>query len=967
MQPDYHPESIEQKAQQHWDDRQAFRADEQSGKPKYYCLSMFPYPSGKLHMGHVRNYTIGDVLSRYHRLKGYNVMQPMGWDAFGLPAENAAMANNVPPAAWTYDNIAYMRKQLKSLGLGLDWAREVTTCTPEYYRWEQWLFTRLFRKGIIYKKTSSVNWDPVDNTVLANEQVIDGRGWRSGALVEKRDIPMYFFRITQYAEELLAGLDNLPGWPEQVKTMQRNWIGKSFGCEVHFPYDAASVGTTGTLKVYTTRPDTLMGATYVAVAAEHLLATQAAVHNPKLAEFIAECKRGGTAEADVATMEKKGMDTGLFVTHPLNYEKLPVWIANYVLMGYGEGAVMAVPAHDERDFEFAQKYGLPIRQVIAEKGEGQNEKGEEGSGKGKTSAPPLPFSLPSSPFSTDAWQEWYAIKDGVCINSGKYDGLDFQQAFDAISTDLAAKGLGEKRVQFRLRDWGISRQRYWGCPIPIIHCAKCGDVPVPDDQLPVVLPENVVPDGAGSPLAKMPEFYECACPKCGGKARRETDTMDTFVESSWYYARYTSPDCSTGMVDKTRAQHWLPVDQYIGGIEHAILHLLYARFFHKLMRDERVFSSLTDPHPPSASSGQAKPPPHEAPLSNSLPQAGERTNVKGNLQFLGEGANDALRAFKPADEPFKNLLTQGMVIASTFYREGAAGKRQWINPADVDVKTDDRGRPIGAKLKADGQPVIIGGTEKMSKSKNNGVDPQAIIDQYGADTARLFMMFAAPPDQQLEWSDAGVEGSFRFLKRIWKFALDHQRYVQTALKARLPWNNPAPSQKETRYQIHRFLQQANYDFGRSQFNTVISSAMKMLNALDDMSMDYTSNEAGKGYDPSANVYEQFICEGVGIVLRLLSPITPHISQTLWKELGYGDDILDAPWPEVDESALVQDEIEIVLQVNGKLRGNLRVAKDADKATLEQLALAHETVQKHLAGAAPKKIVVVPGRLINIVA
>ena len=967
MQPDYHPESIEQKAQQHWDDRQAFRADEQSGKPKYYCLSMFPYPSGKLHMGHVRNYTIGDVLSRYHRLKGYNVMQPMGWDAFGLPAENAAMANNVPPAAWTYDNIAYMRKQLKSLGLGLDWAREVTTCTPEYYRWEQWLFTRLFRKGIIYKKTSSVNWDPVDNTVLANEQVIDGRGWRSGALVEKRDIPMYFFRITQYAEELLAGLDNLPGWPEQVKTMQRNWIGKSFGCEVHFPYDAASVGTTGTLKVYTTRPDTLMGATYVAVAAEHLLATQAAVHNPKLAEFIAECKRGGTAEADVATMEKKGMDTGLFVTHPLNYEKLPVWIANYVLMGYGEGAVMAVPAHDERDFEFAQKYGLPIRQVIAEKGEGQNEKGEEGSGKGKTSAPPLPFSLPSSPFSTDAWQEWYAIKDGVCINSGKYDGLDFQQAFDAISTDLAAKGLGEKRVQFRLRDWGISRQRYWGCPIPIIHCAKCGDVPVPDDQLPVVLPENVVPDGAGSPLAKMPEFYECACPKCGGKARRETDTMDTFVESSWYYARYASPDCSTGMVDKTRAQHWLPVDQYIGGIEHAILHLLYARFFHKLMRDERVFSSLTDPHPPSASSGQAKPPPHEAPLSNSLPQAGERTNVKGNLQFLGEGANDALRAFKPADEPFKNLLTQGMVIASTFYREGAAGKRQWINPADVDVKTDDRGRPIGAKLKADGQPVIIGGTEKMSKSKNNGVDPQAIIDQYGADTARLFMMFAAPPDQQLEWSDAGVEGSFRFLKRIWKFALDHQRYVQTALKARLPWNNPAPSQKETRYQIHRFLQQANYDFGRSQFNTVISSAMKMLNALDDMSMDYTSNEAGKGYDPSANVYEQFICEGVGIVLRLLSPITPHISQTLWKELGYGDDILDAPWPEVDESALVQDEIEIVLQVNGKLRGNLRVAKDADKATLEQLALAHETVQKHLAGAAPKKIVVVPGRLINIVA
>jgi leucyl-tRNA synthetase len=886
MQPDYHPESIEQRAQQHWDDRHSFRADEQSGKPKYYCLSMFPYPSGKLHMGHVRNYTIGDVLSRYHRMKGYNVMQPMGWDAFGLPAENAAMANNVPPAAWTYDNIAYMRKQLKSLGLGLDWAREVTTCTPEYYRWEQWLFTRLFRKGIIYKKTSSVNWDPVDNTVLANEQVIDGRGWRSGALVEKRDIPMYFFRITQYAEELLAGLDNLPGWPEQVKTMQRNWIGKSFGCEVHFPYDAASIGTTGALKVYTTRPDTLMGATYVAVAAEHSLATQAAVHIPKLAEFIAECKRGGTAEADVATMEKKGMDTGLFVTHPLNNEKLPVWIANYVLMGYGEGAVMAVPAHDERDFEFAQKYGLPIRQVIAEKGEGQNAKSEEGRGKGKTSAQPLPFSLPSSPFSTDAWQEWYAIKDGICINSGKYDGLDFQQAFDAISADLAATGQGEKKVQFRLRDWGISRQRYWGCPIPIIHCAKCGDVPVPDDQLPVVLPENVVPDGAGSPLAKMPEFYECACPKCGGKARRETDTMDTFVESSWYYARYASPDCSTGMVDKTRAQHWLPVDQYIGGIEHAILHLLYARFFHKLMRDEGL--------------------------------------VQG-------------------DEPFNNLLTQGMVIASTFYREGEGGKKLWINPAEVEVEIDAKARPVGAKLKADGQPVIIGGTEKMSKSKNNGVDPQAIIDQHGADTARLFMMFAAPPDQQLEWNDSGVEGASRFLRRLWNYGVKVGNGGGLTIAAHL--------QKITRFEIHSVLKQANYDMSKHQFNTVASAAMKILNALERL----------------AGVDDEVVKEGLSILLRLLSPITPHISQTLWKELGYGEDILTAPWPEVDETALVQDEIEIVLQVNGKLRGNLRVAKTADKAALEQLALAHESVQKHLAGATPKKIVVVPGRLINIVA
>ncbi|MEO8343638.1 MAG: leucine--tRNA ligase, partial [Gallionella sp.] len=530
MQATYLPQSIEQQAQQYWDSRQAFAADEQSGKPKYYCLSMFPYPSGKLHMGHVRNYTIGDVLSRYHRMKGFNVMQPMGWDAFGLPAENAAMANNVPPAAWTYDNIAYMRKQLKSLGLGIDWSREVTTCRPEYYRWEQWLFTRLFKKGIIYKKTSSVNWDPEDHTVLANEQVIDGRGWRSGALVEKRDIPMYFFRITQYAEELLQDLDTLDGWPEQVKTMQRNWIGKSYGCEIHFPYDPASMGTSGVLKVYTTRPDTLMGATYVAVAAEHPLATQAAKNNSRLAAFIEECKRGGTAEADMATMEKKGMDTGLFVLHPLSGEKLPLWTANYVLMGYGEGAVMAVPAHDERDFAFAKKYKLAINQVIA---------------------------INAQPFSVNIWREWYESKEhSVCINSGKYDGLNFQQAFDAISGDLAAKNLGEKKVQFRLRDWGISRQRYWGCPIPIIHCMTCGDVPVADEQLPVVLPENVVITGTGSPLAKMPEFYETTCPQCGSKARRETDTMDTFVDSSWYYARYTSPDCATGMVDKTRAQHW---------------------------------------------------------------------------------------------------------------------------------------------------------------------------------------------------------------------------------------------------------------------------------------------------------------------------------------------------------------------------------------------------------------------------
>jgi leucyl-tRNA synthetase len=917
MQPDYDHRTIDRQAQNDWEQKQAFRADEGSSKPKYYCLSMFPYPSGKLHMGHVRNYTIGDVLSRYHRMQGYNVMQPMGWDAFGLPAENAALANNVPPAAWTYSNIDYMKQQLKSLGLGVDWSREIATCKPDYYRWEQWLFTRLFKKGVIYKKLASVNWDPMDHTVLANEQVIDGRGWRSGALVEKREIPMYFFRITQYAEELLADLDTLPGWPEQVKTMQRNWIGKSYGVRFAFPYRLN--GNKEKLWVYTTRADTIMGVTFVAVAAEHPLATHAAQASLGLAAFIEECKQGGVAEADIATMEKKGMDTGLKVTHPLTSEQVPVWVGNYVLMGYGEGAVMAVPAHDERDFGFAKKYELPIKQSI---------------------------SVKDQTFSVAAWQEWYSNKEqGVCVNSGKYDGLAYELAVDAIAADLQAKGLGGKQVQFRLRDWGISRQRYWGCPIPIIHCRSCGDVPVPDDLLPVVLPENVVPDGAGSPLAKMPEFFETSCPTCGGAARRETDTMDTFVESSWYYARYASPDCTTGMVDKKRAQQWLPVDQYIGGIEHAILHLLYARFFHKLMRDEGVFGTPPSPQPSPS---------------------------------RGEGANGALRAFNPLDEPFKNLLTQGMVVAPTFYREGDSGKKLWINPAEVDVETDAKGRPIGAKLLADGLPVIIGATEKMAKSKNNGVDPQAIIDRYGADTARLFIMFAAPPDQQLEWSDAGVEGAFRFLKRVWAFAYESQHHIsialenrQSGLKDRLDWNKVAPSQKEIRHQIHKHLQQANYDFERHQLNTVVSAVMKILPAvmkiLDDLEGLDAVVEAGHGYTPSGNVYVEYICEGVEIILRLLSPIAPHITHTLWRELGYGDDILAAPWPQVDEAALVQDEIELVIQVNGKLRGNLRVAKDAGKATLEQLALAHEAVQKHLAGAPPKKIIVVPGRLINIVA
>ncbi len=897
MHQDYKPKNIEAVAQQYWNEKLTFRAEDQSEKPKYYCLSMFPYPSGKLHMGHVRNYTIGDVLLRYHRMKGFNVMQPMGWDAFGLPAENAALANNVPPAAWTYSNIDVMRTQLQSLGLGVDWSREVTTCKPDYYRWEQWLFTRLFQKGMIYKKTSSVNWDPVDHTVLANEQVIDGRGWRSGALVEKRDIPMYFMRITQYAEELLADLDQLEGWPEQVKTMQRNWIGKSHGCEVYFPYDAASIGTAGVLKVYTTRPDTLMGATYVAVAAEHPLATQAAASNPALAEFIAECKHGGTAEADMATMEKKGTNTGLFVTHPLNGEQLPVWIANYVLMGYGEGAVMAVPAHDERDFEFAKKYNLPIKQVIE-----------------RDEIDAIKTASLDNKFTADHWQEWYGEKElRICINSGKYDGLNFQQAFDTISADLQAKDLGQKRTQFRLRDWGISRQRYWGCPIPIIHCALCGDVPVPDEQLPVILPEQVTITGAGSPLAKMPEFYETTCPQCGGAAKRETDTMDTFVESSWYYARYTSPGCSTGLVDE-RARYWLPVDQYVGGIEHAILHLLYARFFNKLMRDEGLF--------------------------------GEQT----------------LRQ-KSVNEPFTNLLTQGMVIAPTFFREGAAGKKLWINPAEVDIETDSRGRPVGAKLRADGQPVVIGGTEKMSKSKNNGVDPQIIIDQYGADTARFFIIFAAPPEQTLEWSDAGVEGAFRFLRRIWNFAYSNKNeigiYRNNSNQKSDEYYLKALSndQRDVYREMHVALKQANFDLQRLQFNTVASACMKILKALEQQMVLVTS-----GMNTKAVV----ITNGFSILLRLLSPIAPHITQTLWQELGYGDDILSAPWPEVDEAALIQDEIELIIQVNGKLRGKLRVAKDADHATLEQLALTHPSVEKLLAGQAAKKIIVVPGRLINVV-
>ena len=874
MQEKYAPQEIEVAAQAHWEKTGAARAIEDTSRPKYYCLSMFPYPSGKLHMGHVRNYTIGDVLSRFKKMQGFNVMQPMGWDAFGMPAENAAIQNKVPPAQWTYSNIEYMKGQLKRLGFALDWERELATCKPEYYRWEQWLFTRLYEKGLIYKRLGTVNWDPVDQTVLANEQVIDGRGWRSGALIEKREIPMYYMKITAYAEELLADLDQLIGWPEQVKLMQKNWIGKSVGVRFAFPYELA--GKAEKLWVFTTRVDTIMGVTFVAVAAEHPLATHAARNNPQLAEFIEECKRGGVAEADMATMEKKGLPTGIFVTHPLTGEQVEVWVGNYVLMGYGDGAVMAVPAHDERDFAFARQYGLTIKQVIGEKGDGGVEK----------------------TFSTEAWEEWYASKGGYCMNSGKYDGLSHEAAVDAIAADLAAKGLGEKKVQFRLRDWGISRQRYWGCPIPIIHCPNCNDVPVPDSELPVRLPENVTVTGAGSPLAKMPEFYECTCPKCGAKARRETDTMDTFVESSWYFLRYCCPDNDQAMVDE-RVAYWCKggIDQYIGGIEHAILHLLYSRFWTKLMRDTGLFGD------------------------------------------------------EKLDEPFARLLTQGMVVAPTFYREDAEGRPQWINPAEVELTCDERGRPVAATLKADGQPVTIGGIEKMAKSKNNGVDPQALIDQYGADTARLFIMFASPPDQSLEWSDAGVEGAYRFLKRLWRLVFEHVSGGQIAA-----WRQGelSPELKTFRRQLHQTIAKVTDDYGRrQQFNTAIAAVMELLNAYVKLPEDSAQIRAVRQ-------------ETLEAVALLLYPIVPHICESLYAELCPGQTAGAQRFPQADASALVQDEIELVLQVNGKLRGSLRVAASADKAAIEAAAVASPVAQKHLEGKAPKKVVVVPGRLVNIV-
>jgi leucyl-tRNA synthetase len=850
MQDAYEPASVERDAQQFWAARGSFRSLEDPAKPKFYCLSMFPYPSGKLHMGHVRNYTIGDVLTRYYRMRGFNVLQPMGWDAFGLPAENAAMANKVPPAKWTYDNIAYMKAQLKSLGFALDWERELATCRPDYYRWNQWLFTRLFRKGLAYKKTGVVNWDPVDQTVLANEQVIEGRGWRTGALVEKREIPMYFLRITAYAEELLAALDELPGWPEQVKLMQKNWIGKSEGVRIGFPYQLD--GQSRVLWVFTTRADTLMGATFMAVAAEHPIAAFASQKDSKIRAFVEECKKGAVMEADLAQIEKKGMPTGMFATHPISGEKLPIWVGNYVLMTYGEGAVMGVPAHDERDYAFAHKYKLPIKPVIRH---------------------------PAGDRVDPPWKPDYA-EYGVCINSGPYDGKPFQEAVDAIAADLTRKGLGEKQVQWRLRDWGISRQRYWGTPIPIVHCPSCGDVPVPDEQLPVRLPENLVPDGTGNPLNKLASYTDTACPECGKPAKRETDTMDTFVDSSWYFARFACPDQDRSMLDE-RADYWMAVDQYIGGIEHAILHLLYSRFFQRVMLEE----------------------------------TGLMQDVK---------------------EPFANLLTQGMVLAESYYTD-ASGRREWVNPADVDVERDAKGKIVSARTR-DGRAVVYDGIGTMSKSKNNGVDPQALIEQYGADTARFYTIFASPPTNTLEWSDKNVAGSSRFLKSVWAFAYRFSRATRSEAVDR-----------EVRHRIHVELKQANYDIQRHQFNTVASACMKILNALDEIEDWNATTE-----------------EGLSILLRLLSPIAPHIAHHLWRELGFGEDILFAQWPDPDPAALEQDEIELVVQVNGKLRGSIRVPKAADRGAIEGLALANPNVQKFVAGQKVKKVVVVPGRLVNLV-
>lgn len=887
----YDPRAVEARAQQHWNDRDAYRVTESKDKKAFYACSMLPYPSGKLHMGHVRNYTINDMLTRYLRMNGHNVLMPMGWDAFGLPAENAALKNKVPPAAWTYDNIAYMKKQMKAMGLAIDWSREIATCQPDYYKWNQWLFIKMLEAGVCERRTQTVNWDPVDQTVLANEQVIDGKGWRSGAPVEKREIPGYYLNITKYADELLSAVANpedpnyLSGWPERVRLMQENWIGKSEGVRFAFAHDIkgadGSLINNGQLWVFTTRADTIMGVTFCAVAPEHPLAVYAAAHNAKLQAFIEECKTGGTTEAELATQEKKGEPTGLFVTHPITGDKVEVWVGNYVLMSYGDGAVMGVPAHDERDFAFAKKYGIAIKQVIGVEGE---------------------------TFSTDAWAEWYGDKQkGACVNSGELNGLTYKDAVNKVAEILIAKGVGEKKTTWRLRDWGISRQRYWGTPIPIIHCDSCGPVPVPEKDLPVVLPEDVVPDGSGNPLKSRPDFLNVGCPKCGKPAQRETDTMDTFVDSSWYFMRYTCADNAQAMVDE-RTNYWMGaanapgnrgMDQYIGGIEHAILHLLYARFWTKVMRD------------------------------------------------LG---------LVKVDEPFKKLLTQGMVLNHIYSRKTAQGGIEYFWPHEVENTFDANGKINGAKLKADGSAIEYGGVGTMSKSKNNGVDPQELIDTMGADTARLFTMFASPPEQTLEWSAAGVEGAHRFVKRVWNFGAKNAEALKTA--AKVVQAELSADAKALRREVYVILKQISYDYERMQYNTVASGAMKLLNAL----------EAHKGDAPADLAV---LREGLSVLLRTLYPACPHLTHVLWEDLGYAaqaghGDLLDAPWPTVVEAALVQDEIELMLQVNGKLRGSIKVSPNADKAAIEAAALACEDFAKFAEGKPAKKVIVVPGRLVNVV-
>ncbi|MBN8727231.1 MAG: leucine--tRNA ligase [Xanthomonadales bacterium] len=904
MHETYEPQAVEAAARKFWDETRAFVVDEASAKPKFYCLAMLPYPSGALHMGHVRNYTIGDVISRYQRMQGKNVLQPMGWDAFGLPAENAAIRHHTAPAKWTYANIEHMRAQLKAMGYAIDWSREFATCRPDYYVHEQRMFVRLFRKGLAYRKQSVVNWDPVDQTVLANEQVIDGRGWRTGAVVEKREIPQWFLKITDYADELLEGLDSLPGWPEAVKTMQRNWIGRSEGLEIQFRVE----GDAEPLTVFTTRPDTLMGVTYLAIAAEHPLARKAAQDKPLVAAFIEECRHGGTALADVETAEKKGIDTGLTAIHPVTGEELPVWIANFVLMGYGTGAVMAVPAHDQRDWEFASKYDLLIRMVIVSDPvrDAIRELGRDAAantdamtaalGEGRAIDPfePGPALSIVEEFERDIIEKGAWTEYGTLVNSGEYDGLDYRGAFEALAARFEREGSGRRRVNYRLRDWGVSRQRYWGCPIPIIHCTACGAVPVPEDQLPVVLPEDVEFTGVKSPIKADPEWRRTSCPECGGPAERETDTFDTFMESSWYYARYTSPG-ATDMVDD-RANYWLPVDQYIGGIEHAILHLLYFRFYHKLLRDAGLVHS---------------------------------------------------------DEPASNLLCQGMVIADTYYRESPTGNRDWFNPAEVEVRRDDKGRVTGAALQADGQPVEIGGVEKMSKSRNNGVDPESMVARYGADTVRLFSMFAAPPDQSLEWNEAGVEGMARFLRRLWREVALAQSDGDIA-----PSPQPSalsPAQRTLRRQVHETIRKVSDDIGRRYaFNTAIAALMELLNAIgrfDDAS------EAGRAVKH----------EALEAMVLLLNPVTPHIAHALWQLLGNAETLIeDQPWPQVDKAALEKDAVTLAVQVNGKLRGTIEAPVAASREEVERQALADPKVAAFLAGAPPRKVIVVPGKIVNIV-